>query len=92
MAVTSIWPIKGKVENVIQYAANPEKTTEETAQAVSSLHAVDDVIEYAADQLKTEKLMYVSGIHCTLQNDFGAISFALLLQLTVTPDTIIITL
>ena len=68
MAVTSIWPIKGKVENVIQYAANPEKTTEETAQAVSSLHAVDDVIEYAADQLKTEKLMYVSGIHCTLQN------------------------
>ena len=68
MAVTSIWPIKGKVENVIQYAANPEKTTEEAAQAVSSLHAVDDVIEYAADQLKTEKLMYVSGIHCTLQN------------------------
>ena len=68
MAVTSIWPIKGKVENVIQYAANPEKTTEETAQSVSSLHAVDDVIEYAADQLKTEKLMYVSGINCTLQN------------------------
>ena len=68
MAVTSIWPIKGRVENVIQYAANPEKTTEETAQTVSSLHAVDDVIEYAADQLKTEKLMYVSGIHCTLQN------------------------
>ena len=68
MAVTSIWPIKGKVENVIRYAANPEKTTEKNANTVSSLHAVDNVIEYAADELKTEKLMYVSGVNCTIQN------------------------
>ena len=28
MAVTSIWPIKGRVDRVINYARNPEKTTE----------------------------------------------------------------
>lgn len=28
MAVTSIWPIKGRVDKVINYARNPEKTTE----------------------------------------------------------------
>lgn len=26
MAVTSIWPIKGRVDKVINYARNPEKT------------------------------------------------------------------
>jgi len=28
MAVTAIWPIKGRVDKVIDYARNPEKTTE----------------------------------------------------------------
>ena len=28
MAVTSIWPIKGRVDKVINYARNPEKTTD----------------------------------------------------------------
>ena len=28
MAVTSLWPIKGRVDRVINYARNPEKTTE----------------------------------------------------------------
>ena len=68
MAVTSIWPIKGRVEDVILYAANPEKTTDKNTEMISSLHAIDDVIEYAADELKTEKLTYVEGINCNLYN------------------------
>ena len=53
MAVTSIWPIKGRVEDVIRYAANPEKTTEKRAGEIAALHAVDDVIEYAAEKRLT---------------------------------------
>ena len=49
MAVTSIWPIKGRVDRVINYARNPEKTTEGSYEELASLHAVGDVLEYAAN-------------------------------------------
>ena len=39
MAVTSIWPIKGRVDRVINYARNPEKTTEASYEELASLHA-----------------------------------------------------
>ena len=58
MAVTSIWPIKGRVDQVITYARNPEKTTEITSLKQAQLHAVGDVVEYAADDMKTEKRCY----------------------------------
>ncbi len=64
MAVTSIWPITGDVGGVIEYAINPEKTTEESRAETAALHAIDNVVEYTADELKTEQRMYVSGINC----------------------------
>ena len=65
MAVTSIWPIKGRIEKVINYACNPEKTSEASYDAVSGMHAINDVIEYAADNLKTEHREYVTVLNCT---------------------------
>ena len=62
MAVTSIWPITGRVSVLINYAINPEKTNEDTATA---LHQVEGVIEYAANELKTEKREYVTCINCS---------------------------
>lgn len=63
MAVTSVWAIKGRVDNMIRYIANPEKTTDwETAEA---LHKIENAIQYSADELKTEELTYVSYINCT---------------------------
>lgn len=64
MAVTSIWDIKGRVDKVINYAANPEKTINENYGEMASLHAIDGVVEYAADDMKTEKQFYVDGINC----------------------------
>ena len=55
MAVTSIWPIKGRIDKVINYARNPEKTTEGGLEKQAALHAVDDVIEYAADDIGKEE-------------------------------------
>lgn len=46
MAVTSIWPIKGRVDKVINYVRNPEKTIETGHEALASLHVIDDVVEY----------------------------------------------
>ena len=58
MAVTSIWPIHGRVDKVIDYVRNPGKTTEAGLPELASLHAVEDVVEYAADEMKTERRSY----------------------------------
>ena len=66
MAVTAIWPIKGRIDRVIAYARNPEKTTEAHYEELAALHAINDTIEYAANDMKTEKRMYVSTVgECT---------------------------
>lgn len=57
MAVTSIWPIKGRVDKVINYARNPEKTHDK--ERLSELHEIEGVVEYAADEMKTEKRAYM---------------------------------
>lgn len=64
MAVTSIWPIKGRVDKVINYARNPDKTTEQQHGQLSDLHTIDGVVEYAADDMKTEERAYVSCLNC----------------------------
>lgn len=64
MAVTSLWPIKGRLDKVINYARNPEKTTEVSRDEVASLHAVHDVLEYAANDIKTERRSYVTCLNC----------------------------
>ncbi len=60
MAVTSIWPIKGRVDRVIDYARNPEKTTEASRK---KLHEIEGILDYAADEMKTEQCQYVTGIN-----------------------------
>ena len=66
MAVTSIWPITGNPDGVIEYAINPEKTSEASLEETAALHAINNVVEYTADDLKTEKRMYVSGVNCQI--------------------------
>ena len=68
MAVTSIWPIKGRVDKVINYARNPEKTSEKSLGDQAALHTIDGVVEYAANELKTERREYVSCLNCTEEN------------------------
>lgn len=64
MAVTSIWPVKSRITSVIDYARNPEKTTERSHGDISALHTIDGVVEYAADDIKTETRAFVSTINC----------------------------
>ena len=64
MAVTSIWPINRSPKVVIDYARDPEKTVERFADEMASLHTIGDVIDYAADEMKTETRAYVTCINC----------------------------
>ena len=64
MAVTKIWPVRGRVESPLDYAANEEKTANPRWDK-SSLQNLTDVMHYAADEDKTEKQFFVSGVNCT---------------------------
>lgn len=59
MATTKIWSVKDSLKRVVDYASNPEKTTEDDLEAV---------IKYAMNGEKTagsdEKACYVSGVNC----------------------------
>ena len=54
MAVTKIWAVKGRVDKVLSYVKNPEKTDT----------ALRDALHYAVNDMKTEKGFYVTGINC----------------------------
>ena len=58
MATTSLWKIQNRIDKVISYTTNPEKT--ENVEMYQALH---NTIEYAKADYKTEKQYYVRG--CT---------------------------
>ena len=58
MATTAIWDIKDRLDRVINYATNPEKTENRDFQG---LH---NVLEYTQEDAKTEQQFYVTGINC----------------------------
>ncbi len=62
MAATRIWSIKGRLDSVINYVTNPEKT-DGSQYTDTELQALADVIDYAEDGAKTHNKVYVSGIN-----------------------------
>ena len=68
MAVTAIWDIKGRVDKVINYVRNPSKVTEKAYENMAMLHSVEDVIEYAANDMKTEERKYVTALNMMLRS------------------------
>lgn len=61
MAVTKIWPVRGALSDVLNYAADADKT------AAPDLTGLQNLLDYAADAAKTttEQQCFVSGIHCS---------------------------
>ena len=64
MATTKIWDIKGRVDTLINYAANPEKTAGKR-YSEKQIQALHDVMDYASDDYKTERSLFVSGVNTT---------------------------
>ena len=64
MAVTKIWPVRGKPGAALSYVANAEKTANPRWNR-NELQSLTDVMHYAADGEKTEKQFFVSGINCS---------------------------
>lgn len=65
MAVTKIWSIKGRTGAPLAYVMDSEKTRREFTEP--ERQALADVIAYAANEDKTEKFYYTSGINCYVE-------------------------
>lgn len=69
MAVTSIWGVHGSVYTVTKYAANPVKTWNGEYGKAATFHqhqgGVEKVMEYTADEMKTEKQLFCTGVNCS---------------------------
>lgn len=60
MATTGFWPVKNRLKEVIDYARNPDKTTDKKYLDEDLYNA----LRYVENDDKTDKRMYVSGINC----------------------------
>lgn len=63
MATTAIWDIKGRLDKVVNYAKNPEKT-DAALYSKSELQGLGDVMNYTMQDHKTEKKLFVTGLNC----------------------------
>lgn len=63
MATTSIWAVKSRMDHVLNYAKNEDKTRNNAWSEVD-YQTMRDVMDYAMNDAKTEKQYYVSGWNC----------------------------
>lgn len=63
MAVTKIWPVKNRLEQLVDYVSNKEKTTEPQKN-----DALEKVLHYDMNVQKTEERRFVSGVNCNPNN------------------------
>ena len=66
MATTGFWPVKNRLKEVIDYARNPDKTTDKKFLD-EDLYAT---LRYVENDKKTDQTMYVSGINCPKQKAY----------------------
>ena len=65
--MTKIKRIRGNPGNPLSYIENPEKTRN-LDLSEADRQALADVIAYAADESKTEKQYFTTGINCDVEN------------------------
>lgn len=63
MATTAIWDVTDRLERVIDYATNPNKT-ENLDFSDHIFQGLNNVLEYTAQDSKTEQQFYVTGLNC----------------------------
>ena len=66
MATTGFWPVKNRLKEVIDYARNPDKTTDKKFLD-EDLYAA---LRYVEDDKKTDQMIYVSGINYPKQRAY----------------------
>jgi len=71
MAVTKIWAIHSRLDRLVNYVSNTEKTMNLVFDDLNG------VIEYAGEEFKTEQRFFVSGINCQPETAYAAMKNSL---------------
>lgn len=64
MATCSIWKVTKRLDKVIRYTTNAEKTIKEDKDFIDDYYEIHKVLDYAKQDYKTEQQYYVTGINC----------------------------
>ena len=73
MATTSLWKVDKRLDHVIDYATDEEKTKNENEG--DNFDSIEKLITYATNPDKTEKLFYTTGINCKVDNAVKEMQF-----------------
>ena len=71
MATTSLWKVDKRLDHVINYATDEEKTKNEE----DNFDSIEKLLTYATNPAKTEKLFYTTGINCKVDNAVKEMQF-----------------
>ena len=71
MATTSLWKVDKRLDHVIDYATDEEKTKNEGG----NFDSIEKLLTYATNPEKTEKLFYTTGINCKVDNAVKEMQF-----------------
>lgn len=68
MATTKIWKVQKRLDHVIVYATNEEKTRKKSNEyGIDRFDSIRQVMTYATNPDKTEKQFYTTGINCEVK-------------------------
>ena len=69
MATTKIWKVEKRLDHVINYTTNEEKTKNDYLKnGVEDYDSIRQVMMYATNAGKTEKQFYTTGINCDVDS------------------------
>ena len=76
MATTKIWKVQKRLDRVINYATNEEKTKNIYSKyGMDEFDSIRQVMTYATNPDKTEKLFYTTGINCEIEDAVKQMQF-----------------
>lgn len=76
MATTKIWKVQKRLDKVINYATNEEKTKNNYSEyGMDEFDSIRQVMTYATNQDKTEKQFYTTGINCEVKDAVKQMQF-----------------
>ena len=76
MATTKIWKVQKRLDHVINYATNEEKTKNNNSKyEMDEFDSIRQVMTYATNPDKTEKQFYTTGINCEVKDAVKQMQF-----------------
>lgn len=76
MATTKIWKVQKRLDHVINYATNEEKTKNIYSKyEMDEFDSIRQVMTYATNPDKTEKQFYTTGINCEVKDAVKQMQF-----------------